>query len=182
MVHDPRDPAVTASYDALLSAIKAQYSAMIAAGIRIIFGPDDPYANSAEMLADVTERQTLRVYADAGATLPVDHPMKKWYWDRSAGDFVCANDVFRAVHDYMGHTQAPYVSFGPRGEWEAWRQHRRTLPETSWMALWCETRGQNTWTNYYADHAALPLPERPYAVQKAGAVPISIYAADGGDL
>jgi hypothetical protein len=42
------------------------------------------------------------------------------------------------------------------------------------VALWCETRGQSAWTNRHADHAALPLKERPFATQKAGKVPAKL--------
>lgn len=173
MAHTPDDPRVADSYRALRIAIYQQWLDM-RRSITVVMQDDDPYSNSAEMVADVTKRHILRVYADHGETLPADHPMN--FYDPTGLFHV--NDIFRAVHDFWGHVLAPFVSFGPRGEWEAWRQHRRTLPEAAWLALWCETRGQNTWTNFYADHASLPLPERPYAAQKAGVVSQSITHAD----
>lgn len=173
-------PEVRESYFKLTDAIAAQYLEMKADGVEIQFGQDDPYGSSAEMLADVENNGTLKVFADGGATLPVGHPMKNVVTiDRK--DFV-VNDLFRAVHDYFGHVKSKErgatVGFGPKGEWEAWRTHRRTLPKDSWQALWLETRGQNTWTNYFGDNGSLPIPDRPFADQKAGPVDESLWGAD----
>lgn len=180
MEHDPSNEDVQQSYTALEEAVMDQYREMKASGMDIVFSEDDPYADSASMLADVRDNNRLATFADAGATLPVNHPMnKKVVID---GEELHLNDVFRAVHDYFGHVKSgdrgAVVSFGPKGEWEAWRTHRLTLPQDSWPALWNETRGQNTWTNYNGDNNSLPLRDRPFAEQKAGVVGEDIFAAD----
>jgi hypothetical protein len=180
MVNDPENPEVKASYDALIRRVIEQYQEMKALGLNIELSQGDPYENSADMVKDVDENRTLKAFADGGATLPEGHPMKQMV--NIDGEELNINDVFRAVHDYFGHVKSrdrgAVIGFGPKGEWEAWRTHRLTLPEESWMALWDETRGQNTWTNYANDHMSLPIQDRPYAEQKAGVVSPEFYAAD----
>lgn len=187
MRHNPADPAVQASYNELSKAVVKQYQDMKKAGIDISFetpvkGMSDIYKSSAEMLEDVTKNNRLRVLKtdleDAG--LPADHPMRRVV--NVDGEDMVLNDLFRGVHDYMGHVKSgergATVGFGPKGEWEAWRTHRLSLPRESWGALWSETRGQNNWTNYWANHGELPIPERPFAVQKAGLVDEELWTAD----
>lgn len=180
MEHDPFNPEVIASYDALANAVIDQYRQMKEDGLTIEFSDEDPYGNSAEMVSDVEDNDHIAAFADGGETLPEDHPMNRMV--DIDGESLHLNDVFRAVHDYFGHYKSKergaIVGFGPKGEWEAWRTHRLTLPKDSWMALWDETRGQNTWTNYYDNHLDLPITERPYAEQKAGAIGEDIFAAD----
>lgn len=185
MVHAPDDPAVKASYDALESKVIDQYRDMKNAGINVKFedpveGASDIYKNSKEMLDDVLTNKQLRTLKTTEGSLPKGHPMDKIV--DIDGEQLPLNDVFRAVHDYFGHAKSGQrgatVSFGPRGEWEAWRTHRLSLPKDSWQALWTETRGQNTWTNYFGDNPKRDLADRPFAAQKAGTVPESLYAAD----
>lgn len=176
MAHTPNDPAVRKSYQLLRTAIMGQWNGLLAAGFEFEASMVDPYDCSERALLDI-ERGTLRVFVDAGATLPGDHPMRKLtviFAGRAAQErgFHTINDVFRGVHDVMGHYAAhkagEVASFGPIGEFNAWQAHRKTLPFGAHLALWCETRGQNAWTNFYGEHAELPIAERPYAVQKCG--------------
>lgn len=173
MTHNPTASTVVASYAALSDAIVAQYAALRAVGITLTFDDADPEYKCADMLADLAQGGIL-VFADGGATLPADHPMRATV-ETVDGPMVL-NDVFRGVHDVVGHGAAELKSFGPKGEFSAYEQHRKSLPRSSWMALWCETRGQNTWTNAFADHAERPLRDRPFAEQKAGNVPAYLYA------
>lgn len=92
-----------------------------------------------------------------------------------------ANDVFRAVHDTIAHSEGH--QFGPYGEKRAWWAHRSSLPRDAHLALWCETRAQNCWTNagphmtttddtgqprlrQHHENNWLPMTQRPYAEQK----------------
>jgi hypothetical protein len=94
------------------------------------------------------------------------------------------NDVFRAVHDTIGHGVSG-GSFGVAGERAAWIAHRETFPKEALPALWNETRGQAAWTNagphmrgvdvmgktYLLgpkDPGFIPLKNRPFSEQKAG--------------
>lgn len=177
MQHDPNQPEVRRSYESLATAIVGQWMGLRAMGFAFVAKRDDPYRSSSEAFHDV-DRATLRVYADRGQSLPYDHPMRMspiaFGADIATAQegFVTLNDVFRGVHDVMGHWRAwkagECASFGPVGEYNAWRSHWETLPAEAYLALWCETRGQNAWTNFHANHADLPLKDRPYVDQRAG--------------
>ncbi|MEU2203597.1 hypothetical protein AB0P19_06865 [Microbacterium oleivorans] len=169
MQHAPDHAYVVASYAAFKRVMMQQWRELRQGGIQFIASLDDPYSNSQEMFEQVLKRHELRVYADNGAGLPEDHPMKEPV-DSGVQGFLVYNDVFRGVHDIMGHIVSG-GSFGPNGEEKAWRAHRQTMPPLAHNALWCETRGQNAWTNFAHNHSELPLPERPFGEQKVGLVP-----------
>lgn len=84
------------------------------------------------------------------------------------------NDIFRIVHDVYAHGQGN--SFSPRGEHEAWLAHRSTLDEGAHLALWCETKGQNSWINF-GEHVNpnSKLSERSFAPQKVGVIEPWLY-------
>lgn len=183
MAHEPENPRVKRSYDALGAVIAAQWNGLRAAGFAFYARPSDPYTSSASMLEDCDPEDytgapgSLRVFCDGGATLPFDHPMQAaptayGALEAESLGFRTLNDVFRGVHDVMGHYAAhragEVASFGPIGEYNAWVAHWRTLPSEAYLALWCETRGQNAYTNFYGNHAELPIAERPYVDQRAG--------------
>lgn len=178
MEHDPENPEVWASYRALSIAIVGQWNGLLAAGFEFVASADDPYDSSDAMLRDAERNRRIAVFTDGGASLPGDHPMQSSpiaygaLPDTAAIGFRTMNDVFRGVHDVMGHYAAhragEIASFGPVGEYNAWRQHFRSLPPEAYLALWCETRGQNAYTNFYGNHAELPIAERPYVDQRAG--------------
>lgn len=175
MQHAPDHAFVLASYAAFKRTVMKQWQELIDGGITFIASLDDPYQNSAEMFDDVVTRMRLRVYADNSVTLPDDHPMSERV-NAGVDGFFTMNDVFRGVHDIMGHVVSG-GSFGPNGEKLAWEAHRNTFPAIAHNALWCETRGQNSWTNFAHDHSLLPAPDRPYGDQKVGVVPIFLRSA-----
>ena len=169
MPHEPTHAYVIASYAAFKRTILKQWEQLREGGLVFIASKDDPYTSSAEMMEDVLVRQQLRVFADNGATMPDDHPMRERV-DAGVDGFGVFNDLFRGVHDVMGHVVSG-GSFGPKGEKRAWQSHRDTMPTLAHNALWCETRGQNAWTNFAPGHSVLPLPARPFPEQKSGLVP-----------
>ena len=169
MQHSPNHAFVLASYAAFKRVVMAQWNELREGGIRFIACKQDPYKNSNEMREEVERSMQLRVFADNGEGLPDDHPMKQKV-DSGVDGFEVFNDVFRGVHDIMGHVVSG-GSFGPNGEQRAWEAHRETMPLIAHNALWCETRGQNAWTNFAHDHESLPLPDRPFGEQKSGLVP-----------
>ncbi|WIE74470.1 hypothetical protein [Curtobacterium sp. MCSS17_007] len=173
--HDPRHAFVLASYSAFKRVVMSQWTQLIDGGLKFVANKDDPYADSSEMRRDVEDKLTLRVYADNGGSLPDDHPMRQKVESGIEG-FVVLNDVFRGVHDVMGHVLSG-GSFGPKGEQLAWATHRDTMPRLAHNALWCETVGQNMWTNFAGDHESLPMAERPFGEQKAGLVPAFLVEA-----
>jgi hypothetical protein len=194
MAHEPNNPAVKASYDSLKTQIDDQHKFLAErAGVKIEpwTGAGEPYKNSDEMRADVLKNNRLYFLpTDAGVNanqLPLDHPMA----EETAGGL--ANDKFRAVHDYFGHTAEPN-SFGPKGEQEAFNAHKQSLTGPAIPALTTETRGQNSFVNAGAhlrneagdipkkgQPGFVPLAERPFAPQKAGLLP-ETQALQGDDL
>lgn len=195
--HSPTDPKVARSYRTLRRHITEQHDALTAAGYS--FEPwrgesEQPYANSGEMLADLRDNKRLyyfrtEVSQDSEGALPPDHPMAKEVTVRD-GDgherVMVANDVFRAVHDTIAHSEGH--QFGPHGEKMAWHAHRSSLPREAHLALWNETRAQNVFTNagphlrvddgqgglrlrQKGEEGYLGLTERPYAEQKCVRVP-----------
>lgn len=177
-VHDPTSPKVSASYARLTSALDAQLDALFAAGFSAEpwTGEGQPYATSAAMLADASTGRLFFYLTEADSQMPGDHPMLQ----PSKHSGLIANDVFRIVHDLLGHAAGGH-GFGPEGECRAWAGHRATLPRQAHPALWAETRGQNCWTNAGAhmrsgcgtrlltqtDPGWIPLRDRPFPVQKA---------------
>lgn len=192
-VHDPGDPVVRRSYRSLEKHVRGQYVDFVEAGFS--FEPwfsgssEQPYEDSAGMLADLRENRHLfyfrtKVSDSTVGALPSGHPMARSVVVPDGGGGireVPLNDVFRAVHDAIAHGDG--LMFGPEGEKRAWWTHRSCLPKEARLALFCETRGQNTWTNAgphmrdgdrvlrRGDPGWLSQPERPYAVQKAARIP-----------
>jgi hypothetical protein len=175
MIHDPADPAVDYSYTRLKETLGQQWLALnTVIDFELDHDGSHAYATSADMFADVDENKHLWVLKTDVAGLPEDHPMlgQVPVWLQRQG-FDIWNDVFRGVHDIMGHF-GERNSFGPFGEERAWLAHRETMPVGAYLALWCETRGQNVWTNFWSDHHTRPLRDRPFAVQKAGVVSLDL--------
>lgn len=167
MEHSPGE--VHRSYKVLTRYLVAQYNDLRSIGYRFTYVSGEPYKTSKAMFVDalhgvLTVRKSL---GDDYNDLPDNHPMSIRV--ETVDGIMLANDVFRAVHDILGHF-AIRATIAPEGECLAWLHHRSLLPRTAHLALWCETRGQNVWTNYYGDHSLLPLRERPYAEQKCGTV------------
>lgn len=174
MIHTPRDPRVVRSYRAFRSDTMAQWFDIVNSGLRVEFHTGDhDYPNSAAMFADMAQGHLWTYLTDAeDAQLPEGHPMLELVTTHD-GRRLMLNDVFRAVHDVNGHGRSG-GSFALSGEFKAWETHRAMYRATAHAALWCETRGQSAWTNRWADHASLPLAQRPFASQKAGWPPAEI--------
>lgn len=173
IVHDPES--VTRSYDCLITALIRQWHSLENIGYHFIIG-DDAYSSSLDMFHHVSMEHRL-IILDTGFTsdnMPPDHPMLRLSpitTTREDGTTVrlTNNDVFRGVHDMLGH-YLPRNQFGAIGEYNAWLAHMASLPSESWEALFCETRGQNAWTNFADDHQDIPMKSRPFPEQKAGRV------------
>jgi hypothetical protein len=154
----PNDPAVKAAYRQLVSEVDAQYRAIEDAGYHIEFVDKDPYANSAEMMADVRDNRRLKVFRTAGENSS-GHPLMT----------NAENERFRAVHDFFGHA-VQGNQFGPKGEEAAYRAHSAMFSPEAARAMATETRGQNSWVNF-GPHRNKAVTARPYAPQKAALWP-----------
>jgi hypothetical protein len=172
--HTPSEFRTLESYRALIAEIDEQFQLFSAAGytIELWRGDGQPYRDSREMRAGVRRNRRLFVYPTSG--LSPDHPlaplaMAGWRW----------NDMFRAVHDLVGHAATGF-QFGPVGEENAFRFHASVQSAASLPALAAETRLQNYWVNFgphlrddrgklirSGEPGYIPPSTRPYAAQKA---------------
>lgn len=184
--HDPENPEVKASYNAFKNETLDQWNALQKAGYKMEpwTGEGQPYANSAEMAADVRNNKhlwyfpTAAGYGEGEATAA--HPMLEQTSQKdTAGNPLIYNDAFRAVHDAFGHAKEGY-EFGPRGEYNAYLAHAPTYSDEARPAMAAETVGQNSWVNFGAhlrdengniprrgEPGFIPPQERPFAEQKA---------------
>lgn len=142
------------AYDAFASEVLVQFE-FLSEFIDIEFTSGDPYPNSEAMLKDVEENKRLRVYSGGEP-----HPYL------SADE----NNKFRAVHDFFGHTVNGF-QFGPKGEEGAWVSHSKMFSRLAQRAMTTETRGQNSYYNYYPSNETRPPSARKFAIQKAALLP-----------
>lgn len=195
--HDPENPEVKASYDALAKESAAQWNAPEAAGMKFEpwTGKGQPYKNSAEMAADVRDNKHLYYFPTEkgfGTSNVSEHPMLKPSGIQVDGKDIPVNDVFRAVHDYFGHAKEGY-EFGPRGEYNAYLAHSRMFSDEARPAMAAETMGQNSWVNFgphlrnetgaiaaKGEKGYVALPDRPFAEQKATVLPADLVKESSG--
>lgn len=153
-------PEVEYSYKVFQKDISQQFS-LIKDHLSILLSSTDPYATSSHMRDDVENGviQSLKTSPDSFSTDVENHPMLE-----ADDDGILFNDKFRVVHDVLAHGEG--FSFGEVGEFYAWNVHRQCIHPDGYLALFNETRAQNCWNNFYPGHNALPLSQRPFALQK----------------
>jgi len=195
MLHDPSNPLVKSSYDAMLRETMGQYQAMKRAGVKVEFyhdPSDDPYQSNPRLaVEDIRHNNHMFVYpTDAGYgtgdSLPGadENPMLGDSGERWNGKPVLFNDLFRAVHDYFGHAKEG-VGFRADGEENAWRQHAAMFSPLARIALGTETRGQNSWLNYgpHGDkNRTAKTEDTVFADQKLGVLPPWVHHEGAEDF
>lgn len=190
MKHDPDDPKVKASYEAMAKELDGQWQAIKATGLKVDWiGPDkdgnfkDPYADSPRRAAmDVSENNHLYVFPtdlgfgsgdEASKQAMKNNPLLKETGETISGRKVVVNDVLRIVHDVFGHFKEGN-GFRADGEDNAWRSHVAMFSDAAKPAMTSETRGQNNWVNF-GPHAAAnkhaSAADTVYAPQKIGIMP-----------
>lgn len=142
--------------------VEAQFVSLLRAGFRFEFTHDDP------VNPETGKPDMLYLYEKLmiTGTLPVytgdsDHPLlgaRRFWYD---SQYITANDMFRAVHDILGHMVSG-AEFNFRDEVLAYQYHARTFSDTAKVALYCETMGQLT-----AGH----IREKVFPVQKCIILP-----------
>jgi hypothetical protein len=185
MKHDPSDPKVKASYDALAKEVLAQWQALKATGLKVEWikpGQKDPYADSPRRAAmDVSLHnhwwgfptdQGFGSGPEAAAALK-DNPMLRMTNEMVDGRRASVNDIFRIVHDQFGHMKEGN-GFRAEGEENAWRSHAAMFSDLARGAMTSETRGQNSWVNYGpygVFNRTATAGDTHYAPQKIGLMP-----------
>jgi hypothetical protein len=196
MEHKPQDPAVAEAYRQLIEQTTAQYQALVDAGYEFYFVDldNDPYAdqqggfgNPYNAVRDLRANRRMAVFPTesgfgSGATdLDVsNNPLLadtglQWAFGRPGGPLkrVTANDLFRAVHDAMGHSLEG-AGFRARGEENAWQAHVRLFTGAAIGAMTSETRGQNSWLNFGPfgeKNRDAKVEDTTFADQKVGLMP-----------
>jgi hypothetical protein len=129
---------VKKAYGQLMKEVNRQFDAL---PVKVSFHEGDKnYENSAEMLDDVHNFNHIWVFKGG------DDHTELGSATRDANGLT-ANDKFRAVHDYFGHSVEGY-QFGKDGEENAWIEHSKMFSPLAQWALSSETRGQNSFVNY----------------------------------
>ena len=186
MKHEPNNPLVKASYDAMLAETMAQYHHAKKHGYNFEFWDpkteNDPYEASPRLATeDVNNNRHIFIFPTA-VGFGSDEEMKSQLGqnplladsgERWNGQKVTLNDIFRAVHDLYGHAKEG-VGFRADGEENAWRAHAAMYSPLARGALTSETRGQNSWVNF-GPHGEKNKKANPvdtvYADQKIGLMP-----------
>ena len=191
---NPNAPEVKKAYTSLANETVNQWKAFEKAGYTATpwTGEGQPYANSAEMMQDVRDNKHLYYFTTEGGfgetgisdQMREENPMLAPSGVNFNGaENVPVNDVFRVVHDIVGHGANGY-EFGPKGEFNAYLEHSRMFSDAAKPALAGETLAQNSWVNYgpHLRDEAGNLPkkgqpgyiapqDRPFAQQKNIALP-----------
>lgn len=184
MADSPSDPGVTAAYRAMIDETLAQYQFVKKAGLTIELidaNQADPYRDSPRLaILDIVQNKHLWLYPTAigfgsedDGSFNDGNPLLETT-DELIGDVrLCANDVFRIVHDYFGHFKEG-VGFRADGEENAWRCHAAMYSRLALGAITTELRGQNSWLNYGPcgdKNRTASAAETYYAMQKIGLLP-----------
>jgi len=196
IAHAPNDTQVKATYKAFIDETVAQYKMLGDIQIVPYEGNGEPYANSAEMMADVRDNNRLYFFMTENGFGEDDdtsfqHPLlEKSEFINSLGQQMVFNDLFRITHDIFGHVPQGF-GFGPLGEYNAFQEHSRMYSDDAVPALAAETLAQNAWVNagkhlrredgslpIRGDNDFVPLSERPFAAQKAYAFPMEVLRQD----
>lgn len=160
---DTRNADTIDAYEALREELVDQWNYIVWSEYTLEPWTQDgqPYANSAEMRADVRDNKHLYFFTGGEPHPFLDSVVPETGYT--------GNEMLRAVHDIFGHAAEGY-GFGARGEENAWIHHSMMFSPLAQKALTTETRGQNSWVNF-GPHSHLPVTERPYADQKVALLP-----------
>lgn len=136
------------SYTAFLEETKKQYEALIEAGYKIEpwMGEGEPYGvDSNTLRKDIIENKHLYYLRSRAATGENNEqesgdtymPFKDAGF-KINGQEVLLNDLFRAVHDIMGHGMV-HNTFSTQGEFDAYNTHAPMYSKKAQKALFLET-------------------------------------------
>ena len=149
------------SYAVFKEKLLSQYEALRKSGLEVYAweGEGEPYKSpgeniwspSSDVMRERVEREgkfyffmTQAGFGSEGAGESAKHPLLEMSPVKTTdGKPMLYNDVFRVVHDAVGHVDGGF-SFSTRGEFNAMLVHASTLPKESWAALFAETFGQNS--------------------------------------
>lgn len=183
MKHNPSDPEVKRTYEALIDETMDQLRSADKLGLKFnAIKPgdniDDAYRLAYPNLADKGQFSFFPTDQGFGSSPDTaGHPLLRKVG--RVGDLpdATANDAFRVVHDLYGHFAPGNPFFDNAGEDRAFLNHARMYSRDALPALASETRGQNSWVTWgpHGEHNRGLWPDRVgdiiYAPQKAGMLP-----------
>jgi len=195
-VDSPNDPQVKAAYTALADEVVEQWKQFEDAGYtaELWTGEGQPYADSAAMMKDVRDNKHIYYFGTEGGfglggitpEMRSNPMLAESGVNFEGASNVPVNDVFRVVHDIIGHGAHGY-EFGPKGEFNAYLEHSRMFSDAAKPALAAETLAQNSWVNFgphlrnsdgslpkKGDANFIPAAERRFADQKNIIIPDKI--------
>jgi hypothetical protein len=149
-------PDVKASYDAMIAETIDQYREIVSNGYKVEINDTEPYKNAQEFIDDLRDNKnfkllsTLSEFGDTPVTEEMannDPRLRPTEFKDVNGQTLLANDLFRFVHDFFGHTVRGN-SLGAIGEENAWDEHSRMYTPLARKAMTTETRGQNSYVNF----------------------------------
>ena len=153
--HEPEDPTVIASYNALCKETLAQWQFVKRTGLHVEFAPtEQPYPNPRKAILDITQNNHFFVTSTRGAfgsSSSLDdsdpNPLLALSDEIISGQPALINDIFRIVHEFFGHVKEG-LGFRAAGEENGWRGHATMYSPLARRALATELRGQNCWINW----------------------------------
>jgi len=205
MLDNPTSSIVQEAYEVLAHETEMQYNAVIDKGYKLEIwnGSGEPYANSAEVLKDISDNKHMYIFGTEGGfgEEPISDlkreqnaMLRKTPYKDIKGKPLLVNDLFRFVHDFFGHSELGN-GFGAIGEENAWNVHSRMFSPLARKAMTTETRGQNSWVNFgkhirrsdnsipkKGDKDYIPLGKRPFAEQKMNLIGDDFTFAKGGGI
>ena len=156
MKHAPQDFEVAKAYRQMIKETEDQYKAIVDAGYSVVINNTEPYKNSDQMINDLRKNKSVKIFSTESAfgDTPIteeqrrDNPLlARTEFKDANGVPLLANDLFRFVHDFFGHSELGN-SFGAKGEENAWNVHARMYSPLARRAMTTETRGQNSFVNF----------------------------------
>ena len=133
--HQPDHP----SYKAFCRETVTQFRGLVNSGYEFSFTDNEPYSWSGSMFLDISRDKHLNIFT--GGKLAWSNPLADWAGYRIHGN-AKINEMFRAVHDILGHypNRSPFETF--EGELEAYQEHKKWYSPEALPALYSETVGQ----------------------------------------
>lgn len=183
MKHDPNNPEVKSSYDALIKETSNQFKDLLGKGFKISqnqLGKENEYNTAEDMHRDIDQNNHLsyfpteRGFGAEGGVEHKDHPMLQQTEFKHEGKPLLANDLFRIVHDVNGHHAGGRLGFSPMEEHQAYLQHKTMYSPLANKALFTETVGQNSHQNFSrttGEHNTNNPKDTIFSEQKAGLIP-----------
>jgi hypothetical protein len=152
----PNDPITIESYQKMIAETIEQYKTIAKEGYSIVVNNSEPYSSSTDMIEDLEKNKSMKIFSTESGfgDKPItdqqraENPllMDSGFKDVN-GVPLLANDIFRFVHDFFGHSKLGN-GFGAIGEENAWMTHAQMYSPLARRAMTSETRGQNSYVNF----------------------------------